>query len=171
LATSIALSPLSASQGDSFAQATALAGTQDGPGYRLSIGYPSRGFLDRHHSVDALARKPIEASLYAIRNVLVEDLLKTRAGLRELMNRPSLDFRAPREIRDLYLNPSNPGAELSTVAELIRGLDRPAPKSADARTRQRLIAGLLFYSAQIVQAERVLKFLTEDWYESRGIAQ
>jgi hypothetical protein len=142
----------------------AFEGFSAAPGFRASIGLPSRGHLDRHHDAAKLIARPAEAGLYAVRNVLVEDLLRTRAGLRALLNRPAADFVAPPALRELYLDPSDSGVELSAVTDLVRELERAGRPGASRATWEKLAAGLLFYSAQVVQAERVLRFIGRDWY-------
>jgi hypothetical protein len=82
------------------------------PRITLSFGMPYGGRLDRFHAPYS-SRDPVANSLYALRNVAVEDLLNTRKALKILIGGRSrlrtapgadgLDFSVPASVQRLYV--------------------------------------------------------------------
>jgi hypothetical protein len=85
-------------------------------GVEVSLEIPHRGYLDLFHSVSArggaAAQDSVANSLYAIRTLVVQDLLKSRAALKAMLGGTSrarrvgsadLSFAVPGDVKTLYL--------------------------------------------------------------------
>lgn len=171
-----------------FAPAASFAMPQ-GPQNRgvqlhVSLGIPHEGYLDRYNSVLDLKNRSVEASLYVLRNVMIEGLLKHRQGLRELIgseaqlkkaldrhaNKSRLSFGVPRTVQNLYLVPGKSHREVIGIADRIRDLHNDSGHRFDRRQWQVFAAGLASWATVLTNMDRVLNFWTKDYWRDREVA-
>ncbi|HUP58509.1 MAG TPA: hypothetical protein VM598_13715 [Bdellovibrionota bacterium] len=135
---------------------------------------PDGGSLDAKHNILETSGPMYEGAfgLYAARNTLVRNMLRTRLGLKQLMDPATqraigkqADVKVPWEARALY---AGQGPQIHEFADLIRRIDGGAAQP-DAFLRQRLLRNLVIQSAEIRKYDLDLRYYEEDFWKDPSV--
>jgi hypothetical protein len=135
---------------------------------------PDGGSLDAKHNILETSGPMYEGAfgLYAARNALVRNMLRTRLGLKQLMDPATqraigkqADVKVPWEARALY---AGQGPRIQEIADLIRRIDTGAAQP-DAFLRQRLLRNLVIQSAEIRKYDLDLRYYEEDFWKDPSV--
>lgn len=149
---------------------------------QLNFGLPNDGYLDNFHDSKLIkgATKEVqmEYSFYALRNLSVLKLLKSRKALKEIIGSESilqemghayrvknLSFDVPKEVKDLYQG-KHEIIEISEDISWLGGEDQQKLQSFDGsfslEKRINLMTGLVALSIQLIKYDGLIKYVRED---------
>lgn len=149
---------------------------------QVSIGLPNQGYLDSYHDTKTVKsddyEQQMEFSLYALRNIVVMKLLKTRMALKEIIgDENSLNlitsrednkrqgFSVPQSVKNLYQGEVEI-LDFSEDINWLEGIDnsnqRNFSQPNDIELRRDLYLGLISVSIQVTKFDNFLKFLRKD---------
>ena len=168
-------SPLALGKGSSglFTQPVQLPARDQG----LSIGHgvPNRGYLDSSHSSVGpwyhdphLGSRELLQTVYALRLIKTEELLRARKGYLELLA-PGDEYAphapVPQEVKNIFLNGDR---KILQIEHLVRQLEeegtvRPAPERID--NRKKVLTTLNLKAISLSQMDRLIRFLSQEIFE------
>ena len=143
----------------------------------LSIGngIPNRGYLDSSHSTIGdwhhdphLGSRELLQTVYALRLIKTEELLRARKGYLELLA-PGDEYAphapVPREVKNIFLNGDR---KILQIEHLVRQLEeegtvRPAPERID--NRKKVLTTLNVKAISLSQMDRLIRFLSREIFE------
>ncbi len=154
---------------------------------QVAYGIPDKGYIDSFHNAflakNADTQTQMEFSLYALRNVHVAKLLKTRKALKELIGSNDqllalslrhesmrVTYDVPESVKKLYLG-ENEILDVASDVSFLQGKSLATEHSVDLafdpEVRHKLVTGLLSLSVNIVRYDNLLKYVKEDmWPEA-----
>jgi len=149
---------------------------------QVKFGLPNDGYLDNVHKSSQIKNADDQThmvySFYALRNMTVMKLLKTRKALKEILGSEEhlrhltqiheidvANYSVPSSVKKLYQS-KNEILEISEDINWIEDEKNTSEGSKNLKVLDQTILGLIALSAQIVRYDNLLKYVRKDMWNS-----